>query len=293
MSITKEFLSLFSHFVANYKRNGTPAFYNWAKEQNHPEISGYIEQLQVIIIKNQETFHDTSIIEHLSNTVLLSARTNPYLLECWIDFLKKYNAKLQIYGPIGEILINVNGTGSPSEKMLHELQVALSTTIHASSLAQQAYQTDTELLRNEIVQLREVNRQLSVRMTQLQEQVDVFAEIKAFNPRIQTAQEELGHILKLLSTLNERTDKHYIAPSEVITPHSEINIIQNTSFSPPQTAPITQMAPPPPPPPNIMPSSPQFFNVGGLLSDINKAKNNLRSTHTTADNAEKKNFRVQ
>lgn len=101
MPISNAFLKLFSEFVDNYARNGTPSFYHWAKEQNHEVINKFFHELLEIIKSNTETFHDVSIIEHLNATVLLSAKTNPYLLDCWISFITKYNAETNSFTPIG------------------------------------------------------------------------------------------------------------------------------------------------------------------------------------------------
>lgn len=276
MPISKDFLPLFKDFVTNYKIKGTPAFYNWAKEQNHLQISQFFDELLTLINSNQESFHDASIIDHLNVTVLLSANTNRYLLECWIDFLTKYNVATQSYAPISSmdsktsVHIQVGPEGTTSERMLIDLKKALEVTQHAFALAQQAHSTEIELLKRQIAALKSHNAMLSAENHQLKDQVRDEQIFKALHPQITSAQEQLSSFAELLKTLNEVTGK---SPDSTPQPQPPIpfspeNTESTTSL--PSTAVVTittepvptntpsavGVTPPPPPPPSL--SSPAF-----------------------------------
>lgn len=327
MAISETFLKLFKNFATNYKFNGTPTFFTWSKEQNHTNISTHIDELLQIISKDQQSFHDASIIESLNTTVLLSARTNPYLLECWIDFLNKYNAATKTYAPFDKIQINVSAEGKPSERMLGELQSALRNALQASVFADKAHQTETEILKKQIEELEGKNKKLLAENTQLQQQVADQTHLKSLNPNIETAQKQVGSLLELLSSLHEAIkDKPKVqeVKAELVEPTREIvpsakttsQISETALPTPPKellvqegtiktgevldSRPKLKTAPPPPPPPKKeasatkeAPATNQKFFVQNknLLDDINSALEKMKAKKGTVektDDSEKK-----
>ncbi|KTD63392.1 hypothetical protein [Legionella shakespearei] len=306
MPISKEFLPLFKDFVTNYKIKGTPAFYTWAKEHNHTQISQFFDELLALIDSNQESFHDASIIDHLNVTVLLSANTNRYLLECWIDFLTKYNEATKSYSPISSmdgqtpVHIQVAPEGTKSERMLIDLKKALETTQQAFALSQQANSTEIALLKRQLAEFKEQNARLSTENRLLKDQVRNEQMFRDLHPQISSAQEQLSSFAALIQTLSEVTGKKPEAvppPVVFVTEHTE------TSTAPvpvapvipvvktePEPAPIinnqsTTTAPLPPPPPRIIsppapavatttPVKPTFFpkpakaSTGSLFSEL-------------------------
>lgn len=205
MTISKEFLSLFSNFITNYKQNGIPTFYTWLKEQNHGLISDSLAELFTIVTVNQESLHDASIIENLSITALLSAKSNPYLLTCWIDFLNEYNASTKQYAPIGTIALSVGPSGVPSENMIRNLKDALVAQQATLESTQKIHQAEMEQLRKQISDLQTANGQLRLQNDQLKVLTHDRHVIEALHPQIQKNQEQLASFSTLLNTLYELT----------------------------------------------------------------------------------------
>lgn len=227
MPISKEFLPLFKDFVTNYKVRGTPAFYTWTKEHNHPQISQFFDELLALIDSNQESFHDASIIDHLNVTVLLSASTNRYLLECWIDFLSKYNEATKSYAPISSmdgqtpVHIQVGPEGTKSERMLIDLKRALENTQQAFALSQQATSTEIALLKRQLAEFKEQNARLSTENRLLKDQVHNEQMFKDLHPQLSSAQEQLTSFAALIQTLTEVTGKKPEALPPPILPVAE------------------------------------------------------------------------
>ncbi|KGP63005.1 VipA [Legionella norrlandica] len=206
MPISKEFLKLFTEFVDDYKRNGTPTFYHWAKEQNHTVISQSFSQLLEIVKFNSEAFHDISIIEHLNATVLLSAKTNPYLLDCWIAFITKYNVATNSFTPIGtNVRIEIGPEGTPSERIIRELKETLAMTQQSFLLAQKAYSTEVESLKRQLEEAKKENIRINSENQILKEQVHSEKILTSLNPQINLAQQQLTSLTELLNTLSQIT----------------------------------------------------------------------------------------
>ncbi|HAT1796108.1 TPA: VipA [Legionella pneumophila] len=206
MPISNAFLKLFSEFVDNYGRNGTPSFYHWAKEQNHEVINKFFHELLEIIKSNIETFHDVSIIEHLNATVLLSAKTNPYLLDCWISFITKYNAETNSFTPIGTSMhIKIGPEGTPSERIIRELKESLAMTQQSFILAQKAYATEVDSLKRQLEQTKQENERLVTQNHFLKDQVQAEKTFADLHPQINTARQQLSTLTELLQTLSEIT----------------------------------------------------------------------------------------
>ncbi|HAU1182663.1 TPA: Dot/Icm T4SS effector VipA [Legionella pneumophila] len=207
MPISNAFLKLFSEFVDNYARNGTPSFYHWAKEQNHEVINKFFHELLEIIKSNTETFHDVSIIEHLNATVLLSAKTNPYLLDCWISFITKYNAETNSFTPIGASMhIKVGPEGTPSERIIRELKESLVMTQQAFILAQKANATEVDSLKRQLEQTKQENERLVTQNQFLKDQVRAEKTFADLNPQINNARQQLSALTELIQTLSEITN---------------------------------------------------------------------------------------
>lgn len=207
MPISNAFLKLFSEFVDNYGRNGTPSFYHWAKEQNHEVINKFFHELLEIIKSNVETFHDVSIIEHLNATVLLSAKTNPYLLDCWISFIIKYNAETNSFTPIGASMhIKIGPEGTPSERIIRELKESLAMTQQSFILAQKAYATEVDSLKRQLEQTKQENERLITQNHFLKDQVSAEKTFADLNPQINNARQQLSALTELIQTLSEITN---------------------------------------------------------------------------------------
>ncbi|HAT1596032.1 TPA: VipA [Legionella pneumophila] len=207
MPISNAFLKLFSEFVDNYARNGTPSFYHWAKEQNHEVINKFFHELLEIIKSNTETFHDVSIIEHLNATVLLSAKTNPYLLDCWISFITKYNAETNSFTPIGASMhIKIGAEGTPSERIIRELKESLAMTQQSFILAQKAHATEVDSLKRQLEQTKQDNERLVTQNHFLKDQVRAEKTFADLNPQINTARQQLSTLTELMQTLSEITN---------------------------------------------------------------------------------------
>lgn len=308
MPISKEFLPLFKDFVTNYKIKGMPAFYTWAKEQNHLQIGQFLDELLALIDSNQESFHDASIIDHLNVPILLAASTDRYLLECWIDFLTKYNEATKSYAPISSmdgqtpIHIQVAPEGTKSERMLIDLKRALEATQQAFALSQQANSTEIAVLKRQVAELKEQNARLSTENRVLKDQVRNEERFRDLHPQISSAQEQLASFAALIQTLRDVTGKKpEAAPPAVVlvTEHKETPVSQ-APIAPviaivktepePEPAPTlnnlsTATPPPPPPPPRIINPEPPavatkatgtsaFFpkqskpSTGSLLSEL-------------------------
>lgn len=180
-----------------------PSFYQWAKEQNHEIINKFFHELLEIIKSNVETFHDISIIEHLNATVLLSAKTNPYLLDCWITFITKYNAETNSFTPIGKSMhIKIGPEGTPSERIIRELKETLEITQRSFNLAQKAYSTEVESLKRQLEETKQANVLLTSQNQILKGQVRSEEAFVSLNPQIVSAQEQLMSLTQLLTTLS-------------------------------------------------------------------------------------------
>lgn len=203
MPISNAFIKLFGEFVDNYERNGIPSFYQWAKEQNHEVINKFFHELLEIIKSNVETFHDISIIEHLNATVLLSAKTNPYLLDCWITFITKYNSETNSFTPIGKSMhIKIGPEGTPSERIIRELKETLEITQRSFNLAQKAYSTEVESLKRQLEETKQTNVLLTSQNQILKGQVRSEEAFVSLTPQIVSAQEQLMSLTQLLTTLS-------------------------------------------------------------------------------------------
>lgn len=205
MAISKEFFRIFGHFVTNYKQNGTPAFYNWAKEHNHSIISLFLEEILSIVTLNQDTLHDASIIENLSITILLSAKSNPYLLSCWVNFLDEYNIAAKQYAPIGTIEMSIGPSGAPSENLIRNLKDALIAQQAAFVSTQKIHQVEIEQLKKQISDLQQSNNQLILQNDQLKTLVGDRKTVEDMHAQIITAQKQLLSVSQLLGTLYETT----------------------------------------------------------------------------------------
>ncbi len=205
MAISKEFFRIFGHFVMNYKQNGTPAFYNWAKEHNHSIISHFLEEILSIVTLNQDTLHDASIIENLSITILLSAKSNPYLMNCWIGFLEEYNTAAKQYAPIGTIEMNIGPSGISSENLIRNLKDALIAQQTAFASTQKIHQSEIEQLKKQISDLQQANNQLVLQNDQLKTLVGDRKTVEEMHEQIITAQKQLLSVSQLLGTLYETT----------------------------------------------------------------------------------------
>ncbi|KTD53409.1 substrate of the Dot/Icm secretion system [Legionella santicrucis] len=225
MAISNEFFRIFGHFVTNYKQNGTPAFYNWAKEHNHSIISHFLEEILSIVTLNQDTLHDASIIENLSITILLSAKSNPYLLNCWINFLDEYNIAAKQYAPIGTIEMNIGPSGAPSENLIRNLKDALLAQQTAFVSTQKIHQAEIEQLKKQISDLQQSNNQLMLQNDQLKILIGDRKTVEEMHAQIITAQKQLLSVSQLLSTLYETTKQK--PGIEIITPLTTPSITLN------------------------------------------------------------------
>ncbi|WP_244940898.1 hypothetical protein [Legionella sainthelensi] len=216
MAISKEFFKIFGHFVMNYKQNGTPAFYNWAKEHNHNIISLFLEEILSIVTLNQDTLHDASIIENLSITILLSAKSNPYLLNCWVNFLDEYNIAVKQYAPIGTIEMSIGPSGAPSENLIRNLKDALIAQQAAFVSTQKIHQVEIEQLKKQISDLQQSQNQLILQNDQLKTLVGNRKTVEEMHAQIITAQKQLLSVSQLLGTLYETTKQKPVI--EILSP---------------------------------------------------------------------------
>ncbi|KTD55080.1 substrate of the Dot/Icm secretion system [Legionella sainthelensi] len=216
MAISKEFFRIFGHFVMNYKQNGTPAFYNWAKEHNHNIISLFLEEILSIVTLNQDTLHDASIIENLSITILLSAKSNPYLLNCWVNFLDEYNIAAKQYAPIGTIEMSIGPSGAPSENLIRNLKDALIAQQAAFVSTQKIHQVEIEQLKKQISDLQQSHNQLILQNDQLKTLVGDRKTVEEMHAQIITAQNQLLSVSQLLGTLYETTKQKPVI--EILSP---------------------------------------------------------------------------
>lgn len=214
MPLSQSFLSHFKDFVQNYKSKGTPAFYQWSKEQNHPVISNYFDELLVLITQRSESFHDASIIDHLNATMIISSDTNPYLLVCWKNFLLKYNAEKNCYSPIGSMHIKIGVDGTPSENLVRDLQSALESSQQALTHAQTAHNTESELLKRQLETIRDENARLVSQNLTLRDQVQNEEAFRMLDPQIQASQKQLTTLSELFANLSQITGKKF-APMPV------------------------------------------------------------------------------
>lgn len=282
MTISADFLQLLTDFVINYKTNGAPSLWTWNKENNHEKISLHLDELLKLIKEHCETFNDTSIIEYLNNTILLSAKTNPYLLQCWIHCLTQYNMKTQSYKGIGSFHIMMAPEGKPAEKIINEFQTSLSNLTQSFLLAQQAHDTQMKLLKEDLKTLQTANNELIKQNSLFKQQIkdqELFASI---HQPILDAENQLNSVLTFLNTLQHITKtKQYsqdLPPPSMITvdikqqvspqdqlqktpehlPNQNIQMKEN----PPKVILLQQnIVPPPPkiqppPPPKIQPPPP-------------------------------------
>lgn len=216
MAISKEFFKIFGHFVMNYKQNGTPAFYNWVKEHNHNIISLFLEEILSIVTLNQDTLHDASIIENLSITILLSAKSNPYLLNCWVNFLDEYNIAAKQYAPIGTIEMSIGPSGAPSENLIRNLKDALIAQQAAFVSTQKIHQVEIEQLKKQISDLQQSQNQLILQNDQLKTLVGNRKTVEEMHAQIITAQKQLLSVSQLLGTLYETTKQKSVI--EILSP---------------------------------------------------------------------------
>ena len=255
MPISKEFIPLFNEFVRDYKSNGTPVFFTWSKEQNHAQISKYFEELQDIIISSQEAFNDISIIDHLNTTILLSTKVNPYLVECWIKFLTKYNTKTNTYSPLMNMYIKVNPDGTPSEHLIRDLKSALEETQKAFSHTQQAHTAEIESLKRQLQELKIDKEKLAAENLLLRDKIQYEERFESIQPQLKAAQEQLIVFKELFNTLNDVTQKKTISIQPFRDLSAEVESVKPVHVSP--QAPLlpaikielTKENPPSPPPP--------------------------------------------
>lgn len=234
MAISKEFFRIYGHFVMNYKQNGTPAFYNWAKEHNHSIISLFLEEILSLVTLNQDTLHDASIIENLSITILLSAKSNPYLLNCWVNFLDEYNSAAKQYAPIGTIEMSIGPSGVPSENLIRNLKDALIAQQTALVSTQKIHQAEIEQLKKQISDLQQSNYQLMLQNDQLKILVGDRKAVEEMHDQIITAQKQLLSVSQLLGTLFDTTKQKPVI--EILSPLLTTSIMQS-----PQTPEIGQL----------------------------------------------------
>lgn len=299
MAISDDFFKLLTEFVNNYKTKGAPSLWTWNKECNHEKISLHLEQLLTIIRDNIETFNDTSIIDYLNNTILQSANSNPYLLQCWIQCQQKYNLKLQAYIGIGNFKVLLPPDSKPAENIIFELEASLNKLKQSSQLAQEVNETQLKLMGERISQLEKANRELSSQNMAYKQQIKSQELFDAIHNPIKDAQKNLDSVMSLLTQLHAITEPKQIAQQQTINllvsdqmiaskqiepkPNDNISVsvqVQATITS--ASEPIPQqkniqsaviVPPPPKNPPPIPQSSPSFFQKkGGDMIDEIKLK---------------------
>ncbi|MBL7480886.1 hypothetical protein [Legionella bononiensis] len=239
MPLSKEFLSSFNKFVTHYKQTGASSMLGslgWGKEQNHSGICSYFEEILTLISSNQEAIHDASVIEYITIPINLSAKTNPYLLDCWSKSLIEYNSGLKVYTPISamkndsSIHIQIAPDGTSSERMMRDLRLALDSTQKAQEYSRVAYLSELELLKKQNEELKNENAQLTAENRHLREQVQNDQLFRSLQPQISTARSQLASFAELLNTLHEITggrpsssDKITVVPSSIHTNEALIN----------------------------------------------------------------------
>jgi VPS inhibitor protein A len=209
MPISKEFLPLFKEFVSKYQHSGATTFYNLSKEHHHDTISKDLNELLIIITGNNETLHDVSIIDYLNELTLSSAKTNPYLLEYWLEFKTQYKLAKQKNNKQGNhpTSIKVGPEGTPLEGMIRDLRHALVATQTALTLSQQTHATELELLRKQLSELKAAHSELAIQNATLREQVKNEHFFDTLHPQIVLAQEQINSFSALLTNLNKVTFK--------------------------------------------------------------------------------------
>ncbi|KTD55361.1 hypothetical protein [Legionella quateirensis] len=214
MPLSKEFLLSFNKFITHYKKTGASSMLGslgWGKEQNHSGICSYIEEILALISRNQETFHDASVIEYITIPINLSAPTNPYLVDCWSRSLIEYNSAVKVYTPISAmkndspIHIQIALEGTSSERMMRDLRLALDSTQKSQEFSRVAYVSELELLKKQNEELKNQNAQLTAENLHLKEQVYNDQLFRSLQPQISTAREQLTSFAELLNTLHEIT----------------------------------------------------------------------------------------
>ena len=216
MPLSKEFLSTFNKFVTQYKQTGASSVLGslgWGKEQNHSGICSYFEEILALLSSNQEAIHDASVIEYITIPINLSAKTNPYLLDCWSKSLIEYNAGLKVYTPISAmkndspIHIQIAPEGTSSERMMRDLRLALDSTQKAQEFSRVAYLSELELLKKQNEELKNENAQLTAENRHLKEQVHNDQLFRSLQPQISAAKDQLANFAELLNTLHEITGR--------------------------------------------------------------------------------------
>lgn len=169
----------------------------------------------LIITGNQASFHDVSIIDYLNEIIISSAKTNPYLLEYWLEFKTQYKTAKQADKHSQNTLnIKIGPEGTSSEGMIRDLRNALVATQNALTLGQQAQNVEMELLRTELQELRLSHTALLIQNNKLLEQVRNEQLFASLHPQILSAQEQITTLSHLLGQLNTLTIKT-APPAEV------------------------------------------------------------------------------
>ncbi|CAM2823505.1 hypothetical protein [Legionella worsleiensis] len=212
MPLSAEFLNAFEEFVNNYQATGGSSIlgsFGWKKQQNHSGICDYLRGILKTCKKNKGSFHDTSIIESLTIPINLSAKTNPYLLSCWNDFLSTYNTAKLAYTPISAmnthspVHIKIAPEGKSSEPIIRDLRKALDSTQQAQKYAQVAYDLELESLKRQNAELKKENLQLAAENHDLRERILNEQTFRELQPQIITARRELASFADLLGLIHD------------------------------------------------------------------------------------------
>ncbi|KTD75501.1 hypothetical protein [Legionella waltersii] len=215
MAISDQFIKHYSDFIEAYKQNGKTAFYHWTKEFNHGIVCGKLIDILELVNGNRSSFNDASIIEYLSNTILLKTQTNPYLLVCWIDFIKVYNESTKLFAPLerGLTQLKVNPSEKLSASMIEDLETALSTNKQIRELEQKSSRSEIEMLKRQVEELQKENTALKSENYILKDQIDSQRLFTSLHPQIVSAETQLSTLSNLLKMLTDVTKQKPIPQS--------------------------------------------------------------------------------
>jgi VPS inhibitor protein A len=239
VAISDQFIKHFSDFVETYKQNGKTSFYHWTKEFNHSIVCGKLTDTLELVTSNRPSFHDASIIEYLNNTILLKTQTNPYLLACWVEFIKAYNESTKLFAPLerGLTQLRINSSEKLSASMIEDLETALSTNKQIRELEQKSSRSEIEMLKRQVDELQRENASLKTENYILKDQVDAQRLFVSLHSQIVTAETQLTSLTGLLKTLTEVTKQKPIPQSIVQTKEVGDRPVENSIPTPPSEGP--------------------------------------------------------
>lgn len=203
--ITERFLTLFKAFLEKYKYYGEPRFYHRNKEQNFSKMYGHLSELLELITKNQKMFDDVNIIEHLNKTILAAAKTNAYLLQCWVEFYTNYHKENNNNNSPVSVPIQIDSDGAHSEQLTLELQLALSQSMQTAEEIEKKHNAEIALLKKQLESLKDENAALVLENKNLKEQMVEKGVLESVHQQLANAQKEFSSLAKMMDSLHEMT----------------------------------------------------------------------------------------